>query len=394
MSSGGLPPVSGPGYNQAEYRPLPDLTLLPSRRRSDQALSLMSTGTTVGANDTSSSSHMSGASYSTHVAGGRTHENVNAPHGSMTYRSPSTPSTSTASTSVQAGGAYPPGMPAYGPPYEQNVPSSAAMQYPGRYPQVISPQRMPNFRPPFIPGGPPDSGRYAEPAPQEWDYQTWDKGVRDSPPFSESSSDLGGTPGGRTKGHMRNPSQRRPSNRDELEGQVQFLEKPSADVLAAQERELPHLPTNLYVEEQDSILSRVNDRLAQCAFDFVAKYQFPIPLESDKRPVRIPNDREWTEWCFLLKRLATKRRIPARILYNGQIKQFVTVLENSMEMRHAAVHQSRPPKDDRNVLQLISAGIQVTKLLKDSAAMAFLDDLYVHTEKLIQSRKPIVNFST
>lgn len=37
------------------------------------------------------------------------------------------------------------------------------------------------------------------------------------------------------------------------------------------------------------------------------------------------------------------------MLYNGQIKQFVTILENSLEMRHAAKHQSRPLKDDRNV---------------------------------------------
>lgn len=93
------------------------------------------------------------------------------------------------------------------------------------------------------------------------------------------------------------------------------------------------------------------------------------------RPVERPQDREWTEWVYLLKRLATKRRIPARVLYNGQIKQFITVLENSLEMRHAAKHQSRPLKDDRNILQLISAGIQVAKILKDAAAMDYLDRL-------------------
>jgi len=153
-----------------------------------------------------------------------------------------------------------------------------------------------------------------------------------------------------------------------------------------QERELPHLPTNLIVQEQDDILSQVNDCLSRCAFDFVAKYQFPIPLTQDMRPVERPEDREWTEWVHLLKRLATKRRIPARVLYNGQIKQLVTILENSMEMRHAAKHQSRPLKDDRNVLQLISAGIQVAKILRDAPAMQFLDTLYVTTESLIRER--------
>ncbi|KAI0971872.1 hypothetical protein F4678DRAFT_79343 [Xylaria arbuscula] len=181
--------------------------------------------------------------------------------------------------------------------------------------------------------------------------------------------------------------QRKPSNRDEFDGpQVQFLARPPAEYLAMQEREMPHLPTNLLVSEQDSVLAAVNDRLSQCAFDFVAKYQFPIPLTQDMRPVERPQDREWTEWVYLLKRLATKRRIPARVIYNGQIKQFATILENSLEMRHAAKHQSRPLKDDRNILQLISAGIQVAKILKDAAAMDYLDRLYVSTEQQIQDR--------
>jgi hypothetical protein len=186
------------------------------------------------------------------------------------------------------------------------------------------------------------------------------------------------------KGHS---SQRRPSNRDEFDGPHQFLQRPPPEYIAQQERDLPHLPTNLVVHEQDSILTRVNDRLSQCAFDFVAKYQFPIPLANGElRPVERPQDREWTEWVYLLKRLATKRRIPARVLYNGQIKQFITILENSLEMRHAAKHQSRPLKDDRNILQLISAGIQVAKILRDADAMSYLDRLYVNTEKQIQER--------
>jgi hypothetical protein len=164
-------------------------------------------------------------------------------------------------------------------------------------------------------------------------------------------------------------AQRRPSNRDEFDGPHQFLKRPPPEYIALQERELPRLPTHLLVQEQDSVLNQVNDRLSQCAYDFVAKYQFPIPLTQDMRPVERPQDREWTEWVYLLKRLATKRRIPARVLYNGQIKQFVTILENSLEMRHAAKHQSRPLKDDRNILQLISAGIQVAKILKDAQAM-------------------------
>lgn len=185
----------------------------------------------------------------------------------------------------------------------------------------------------------------------------------------------------------KNFPQRRPSNRDEFDGPSQLLDKPEDNGIEPKEDDLPQLPITLYAQEQDEILSKVNDRLSQCAFDFVAKYQFPIPIEPDKRPVRVPGDREWSEWVYLLKRLATKRRIPARVLYNGQIKQLITILENSLEMRHAAKHQSRPLKDDRNILQLISSGLQVAKILKDAPAMQYLDSLYIQTERLIQSRR-------
>jgi hypothetical protein len=209
-----------------------------------------------------------------------------------------------------------------------------------------------------------------------------------SPRLSDHSLDnvTGTSPPGKSKVHGKGRPQRRLSNRDEFDGPHQFLQRPPQDYVAMQDRELPHLPTHLLVQEQDSVLAKVNDRLSQCAYDFVAKYQFPIPLTQDMRPVERPQDREWTEWVFLLKRLATKRRIPARVLYNGQIKQFVTILENSLEMRHAAKHQSRPLKDDRNILQLVSAGIQVAKILKDAQAMDYLDMLYVSTEQQIQER--------
>ena len=210
-----------------------------------------------------------------------------------------------------------------------------------------------------------------------------------SPNLSDYSLENGmksSNPTGKANANGKSRPQRRPSNRDEFDGPNQFLPHPPHNVVAMQERELPHLPTNLHIQEQDRVLSDVNDRLSQCAFDFVAKYQFPIPLTQDMRRVERAHDREWTEWVYLLKRLATKRRIPARVLYNGQIKQFVTILENSLEMRHAAKHQSRPLKDDRNILQLISAGIQVAKILKDASAMDYLDQIYVNTERQIQER--------
>lgn len=180
---------------------------------------------------------------------------------------------------------------------------------------------------------------------------------------------------------------RRESTRDEFDGPSQLLDKAQIGEYEPREQDLPQLPTSLHAQEQDDLLSRVNDRLSQCAFDFVANYQFPIPLEPDKRHVRGPSDRAWSEWVYLLKRLATKRRIPARVLYHGQIRKLITILENSLEMRHAAKHQSRPLKDDRNILQLISSGLQVAKILKDAPAMRYLDALYVQTEDVIRNRR-------
>ena len=245
-----------------------------------------------------------------------------------------------------------------------------------------------NPSPPMEAGAAVRSGSMTGAVPL-YDPSIWSPGSRGTKALSEHSSEASmsrGRPshaGASTVSHPR----RRPANRDEFDGPHQLLEPLPTERMAAQDQDLPHVPTNLLVQEQDEVLSQVHDRLSQCAFDFIAKYQFPIPIEPDKRPVSVASDREWNEWVQLLRRLATKRRIPARVLYNGQIKQLVTVLENSLEMRHAAKHQSRPLKDDRNVLQLISAGIQVAKMLKDASVMQALDDLYVRTENVIRSRK-------
>lgn len=192
---------------------------------------------------------------------------------------------------------------------------------------------------------------------------------------------------------QRYPLKRRPGNRDEFDGPTQLLRMPSPAAVEIQEKDLPHLPTSLNVQEQTQILCDVNDRLARCAFDFVAKYQFPIPLEPERDEVRVAEDREWTEWVYLLKRLATKRRIPARVLYDGQIKQLITILENSLEMRHTGKNQLRPLRDDRNILQLLSAATQVAKILKDPTAMEYFDILYTRTERHINGRRSqIPNF--
>ncbi len=181
-------------------------------------------------------------------------------------------------------------------------------------------------------------------------------------------------------------SKRYRGGRDEFEGSVQYLQKPPRNVPEPRERDLPPLPLHLDNAEQDHVLTQVNQRLSQCAFDFVALYRFPIPIEPNKPAVQVAADKGWTEWAYLLKRLATKRKIPSHAIYQGQIKELTTVLDNSLEMRHATKPQPRALKDDRTVLQFISAGIQVGKMLKDASTMEYLDKLYRQTEKVIQEK--------
>lgn len=182
-------------------------------------------------------------------------------------------------------------------------------------------------------------------------------------------------------------TRRRPFNQDEFDGPSQLLPLPLPQNELARSQDLLSLPVNLHVQEQDEILQHVNDVLSQCAYHFIAKYQFPIPLERDKPRVRSATDRDWTEWAYLLKRLATKRRIPARVLFDNQIKQFVTTLENSIAARQNRDQQNRTPRDDRYILQLISSATQVARILMDSQAMDQLDTLYNNTESAILERR-------
>ncbi|KAJ5340627.1 hypothetical protein N7541_009751 [Penicillium brevicompactum] len=255
-------------------------------------------------------------------------------------------------------------------------------RYGAPVPMMNPPMGRLSYPPAGQPMQPPRTHEWSHPAHLPRDALRRDLGVMSPPETPEYIMERNSRRAAeKPRGSPHYHSQRRTSNRDEFDGPHQLLEPPSAQAIAAQDKELPQLPTNLDASEQDNILHKVNDRLSQCAYDFVAKYQFRVPIEQDKRPVKVSLGPR------VDRRLATTRRIPAHLLYNRQIKQLITVLENSLEMRHAAKHQSRPVKDDRNVLQLISAGIQVAKILKDSSAMQFLDCLYVDTEKLILERR-------
>ena len=56
-------------------------------------------------------------------------------------------------------------------------------------------------------------------------------------------------------------------------------------------------------------------------------------------------------------------------------------------MRHAVIYQFRPLKNDRNILQLISAGLQIAKILKDNSVINDFNKIYIEAENLINVQK-------
>ncbi|CZR53447.1 uncharacterized protein PAC_03325 [Phialocephala subalpina] len=157
-----------------------------------------------------------------------------------------------------------------------------------------------------------------------------------------------------------------------------------SEAISDQEKDIEPLPTSLTVEEQNLIVSNVENRLSECAYDFVAKYQLPIPALPRQRKVRYPMDREWAEWAYPLKRLTLKHCIPEQILGNRRLESFPDILEKSVHQGHQGAqtwptrHQQSLPQnlDDWYILQIISSGIRVAQFLKDSAAMEHLVQLY------------------
>ncbi|RFU80812.1 hypothetical protein TARUN_1377 [Trichoderma arundinaceum] len=184
--------------------------------------------------------------------------------------------------------------------------------------------------------------------------------------------------------------QRQSSSRDIFDGPHQFLQPPAANILLLQERELPLLPLSLNVEEQSKVMKQVGHCLSQCAFDFFARYQLPIPLLRTMRPVEGPQDREWDEWVFLLKGLMARKRIPMRALLNAEVAQFEANLESSLGINNGAKESGNSLKDDRYILQLISASIHVAQMLKDASAMGELGRLYDATETKIHNHTKAV----
>ena len=182
-------------------------------------------------------------------------------------------------------------------------------------------------------------------------------------------------------------TRKRSANNDEFDGPSHFLSRPSQQTLDRTGLPFPDLPTKLSVQEQEEILREIEDRLSQCAFTFIGHYEFPVPIEPDRGHPQRASDRRWHEWAHLLKRLATKRRVPKAFLFEQQIHNMVTILENSVQPRPKKDDTQPQLRDDYHILQAISAAIQVAKLLQDGGTMICLHHLYKRTEVTVLSRR-------
>ena len=169
------------------------------------------------------------------------------------------------------------------------------------------------------------------------------------------------------------------TNKDEFSRNIYFLpQPPSAEVILGQAQPAV-LPTTLSNEFRAHVFNTLDYWLCLTAFLFFSEHQFPIPLEKHKPSVLSPQDRSWNEWAYLLKRLATKRRVPTAVLHGGQIKHMVTLMENSTLVRHSPDDPSQAIDDDMHMLQIISAAVQVVKLLRNYEATFILLELYNQT---------------
>ncbi|KAM0257935.1 hypothetical protein ACHAQJ_004093 [Trichoderma viride] len=204
------------------------------------------------------------------------------------------------------------------------------------------------------------------------------------------------SPGQKWQSKMKQDSQRQRE-----EDWHQLLERPPPDV-PLEGKEISRVSTSLTKWEQETILIQINDYLSTCVFNFFDRHQLPISLLQNTRSGEGPKGREfvvqkenqegtledcdWDEWVSRLKFLMDKQLIPAETLHQSLATQFETVLDSSLGIHYGFKQLEDSLLDDGNILEVISAGILVAKMLDDPFATGELKELYGKTEAMIESR--------
>lgn len=166
---------------------------------------------------------------------------------------------------------------------------------------------------------------------------------------------------------------------------------PPAEIAALNEEGLPLHPTSLSRRKQKRVLKQASRYLSKCALEFCNRHELPNTviqgMEPREQPLLARNlgrkrapRRGWDELVFLLGFLIAKQQIPLEALDSDLAAHFGTVLYASLGVDDVLRHPE-PLRDDRTMLRLLSAGVQVANMLNDAKAMSKLGHLLIRTER-------------
>lgn len=163
-----------------------------------------------------------------------------------------------------------------------------------------------------------------------------------------------------------------------------------APTLSALE-ELPLLQASLSARKQRKLLTQASRYLSTCALDFCNRYELPNTviqgMEPREQPFIVRNlgrkrapECGWSEFAFLLRFLIAEQQIPAGALKSDLATHFRAILHISLGVDDILRHP-QPLRDDRTILRILSAGVQVARMLNDLYAINTLDDLLMKAER-------------
>ncbi|KAK1237357.1 hypothetical protein MKX08_002982 [Trichoderma sp. CBMAI-0020] len=169
------------------------------------------------------------------------------------------------------------------------------------------------------------------------------------------------------------------------------VSSPPAENTALNREELPLLPTSLSRRKQKKVLGQASRHLSKCALEFCNRHQLPNTviqgMEPRERPFVARNlgrkrapDCGWGEFVFLLKFLIAEQQVPLEALNSDLAAHFRAILHASLGVDDVLRH-AEPLRDDRTILRILSAGVQVANMLNDEKAMGKLRRLLMKTER-------------
>lgn len=169
------------------------------------------------------------------------------------------------------------------------------------------------------------------------------------------------------------------------------VSSPPAENAALNREELPLLPTSLSKRKQRKVLRQASRHLSKCALEFCNRHQLPNTviqgMEPRERPFLARNlGRKrasaygWVEFVFLLKFLIVEQQIPLEAFDRDLGAHFRAVLHASLGVDDVLRHPE-PLRDDRTILRILSAGVQVASMLNDEKARDKLRRLLMKTER-------------